>query len=231
MGGARNLANQRFGDLVADHPTDKRDNGSIVWSCRCLRCGSACEVSARNLVNLHTTSCGCARGKPVAKRETFGALVAIERVGTDDRGQSIWLCECECGKTCEVTGAKLRQGAATSCGCGATKFKRSAEANGAVDGTRLSLLNGKPPKNNTSGVRGVFFDKRRGRWVAQIKFQGKNRRLGSYETIEEAAEARREAEQELFDPVLEAHGLEPTSEAAYEEVLRKAVESERTNDK
>ena len=36
-------------------------------------------------------------------------------------------------------------------------------------------------------------------------------------------------EQELFDPVLEAHGLEPTSEAEYEEALRKAVDNEKTN--
>lgn len=33
-----------------------------------------------------------------------------------------------------------------------------------------------------------------GKWAAQIQFKGKKKYLGSYNTIEEAAKARREAE-------------------------------------
>jgi len=42
----------------------------------------------------------------------------------------------------------------------------------------------------------------------------------------EAAEPRREAEQDLFDPILEAAGRAPTSEEAYESRLREAVGKE-----
>lgn len=45
-------------------------------------------------------------------------------------------------------------------------------------------------------------------------------------TLAEAAEARREAEQDLFDPILEAAGRAPTSEEAYESRLREAVGKE-----
>lgn len=156
--------------------------------------------------------------------ERFGSLVAVERVGTSDEGQSVWRCECECGGEREATGAELRYGNITSCGCGATKKRRVDESNGAVDGTRLSLLNGKLPKNNTSGIRGVVWDKRRQKWFAQIKFRGKNHFLGYFDDLADAAEARREAEQELFDPILEEHGRAATSETAYQSTLSAAID-------
>lgn len=81
------LTDQTFGRLVARHPTDRRDSGSVVWFCEC-DCGGAAEVSARNLVSGHTTSCGCAKGRPISKGERFGALRAAERVGTNARGQA-----------------------------------------------------------------------------------------------------------------------------------------------
>lgn len=228
-GRRRDLAGQRFGSLLVMKEAGRSKEGGIVWRCLC-DCGNTVKVKAGNLVNGHTTSCGCRKGKPVEEGERFGSLVAVERVGTSDKGQSVWRCECDCGGEREATGAELRYGNVTSCGCGETKRRRAAEASGVVDGTRLSNLNGKPPKNNTSGVRGVFWSKRRQKWQAQIKFQGKNRFLGYFDDLADAAEARREAEQELFDPVLEAHGRAPTSEDEYEEALSRAVEAERESE-
>ena len=226
---AKDLAGEKFGRLTAIKPTERRDSGSVMWLCRC-DCGNEAIVSARNLANNHTTSCGCRKGNPVKEGERFGSLVAVERVGTDKRGQPIWRCACDCGGEVEAAGIKLRGGSITSCGCGATKNKRVKEANGTVDGTRLSMLNGKAPKSNTSGVRGVVLIKGNQKWRAQIKLRGKTRYLGEYDSLAEAAEARREAEKELFDPILEAHGRKPTSEREYEETLRKAVEARREKD-
>lgn len=203
MARAADLSGRVFGKLTAKRPTERRDNGSVVWLCEC-ECGNTAEVSARNLVHSHTTSCGCAKGVPVAEGESFGALRAVERVGTNAKGQAVWLCECECGGTAEVIAAELRFGSVTSCGCGAERSRRNAETAGIVEGTKLSMLNSRLPANNTSGVKGV---RRRGeRFVAQIKFKGVNRHLGTFATLEEAAAARREAEEELFGPVLERHG-------------------------
>lgn len=46
----------------------------------------------------------------------FGELTAIRRVRSGKAYQSIWLCECSCGKQTEVELGNLRSGNSTSCG-------------------------------------------------------------------------------------------------------------------
>lgn len=48
-------------------------------------------------------------------------------------------------------------------------------------------------KNNKSGVTGVYWHKRDWKWVAQIKVNCRNKYLGLFDTIDEAAAARAEA--------------------------------------
>ena len=50
-----------------------------------------------------------------------------------------------------------------------------------------------PPRSNTSGFKGVYFDRFAGRWKAQIKFAGRRRHLGRFDTPEEAHAAYRSA--------------------------------------
>jgi hypothetical protein len=57
-------------------------------------------------------------------------------------------------------------------------------------------------KNNSSGVRGVYKNKRTDRWCAQITFQGKTKYLGSFETLQEARLARERGE-EIYEDFLE----------------------------
>lgn len=52
--------------------------------------------------------------------------------------------------------------------------------------------------NNTSGVPGVSWSTREGRWKAQIRVDKKDKFLGYFKTKEEAVEARRQAEIEYF---------------------------------
>ena len=48
----------------------------------------------------------------------FGNLVAIKNTGKSDKHRNlIWLCQCDCGNTCEVSGNNLRTGHTKSCGC------------------------------------------------------------------------------------------------------------------
>jgi hypothetical protein len=59
--------------------------------------------------------------------------------------------------------------------------------------------NRKIHKNNTSGVRGVCFDKRRQKWKAQIWVKGRrNIVLGLFSSIHDASVARVTAERKLF---------------------------------
>lgn len=48
-------------------------------------------------------------------------------------------------------------------------------------------------KNNRSGFKGVCLDKRTGRFIAKIHYEGKTHHLGTYATSEEAAAAYDEA--------------------------------------
>lgn len=59
---------------------------------------------------------------------------------------------------------------------------------------RTNGRNCKRSVKNTSGITGVRMDKRIQKWVAEIKIDGTGRHLGSFDTIEEAAAARKGAE-------------------------------------
>lgn len=47
----------------------------------------------------------------------FGKLIAIESVGSDQKGKRIWKCKCDCGNFTSVLMGNLTQGKIISCGC------------------------------------------------------------------------------------------------------------------
>lgn len=58
------------------------------------------------------------------------------------------------------------------------------------------------PDNNTSGTKGVSFDKRRHKWRAYIKINQKQIFLGYYQDIESAIKNRKDAEINYFGEYL-----------------------------
>lgn len=64
-----------------------------------------------------------------------------------------------------------------------------------------NLRNAKRPRDNTSGIIGVSWDKRLNKWIAKIKTGGEQMHLGVYGNIFDAACARRSAES--------SHGYHP----------------------
>lgn len=52
--------------------------------------------------------------------------------------------------------------------------------------------------NNTSGHTGVYWNGRRKKWSAEIRIEGKKRHLGSFENVEDAINARQEAEERIL---------------------------------
>lgn len=123
----------------------------------------------------------------------FGNLIAIEPVKGKYVGRSIcWKCRCMlCGKEKDIPVNQLRKGVQISCGC--YRANRLQKTNGYIDGTSLkNVFSDKVSKNNTSGYKGVF--KKRGKWAACIQYKKKNHYLGSYDRLEDAVAARKEAE-------------------------------------
>lgn len=52
--------------------------------------------------------------------------------------------------------------------------------------------------NNTSGFKGVYWDRRRQKWYAQIGINRRGKSLGYFETAKLAAEAYRAKAREVF---------------------------------
>lgn len=52
--------------------------------------------------------------------------------------------------------------------------------------------------NNTSGITGISWDKRKKKWRAYIKINSKHSELGLYDNFEDAVNARRDAEERYF---------------------------------
>jgi hypothetical protein len=83
---AQDITGQKFGMLTALKPTEKRYRKSIVWLFKC-DCGIEKEISAGEVVNLKTASCGCKRRNPdrdeqLWKREMLRALRLSEEYGS-----------------------------------------------------------------------------------------------------------------------------------------------------
>lgn len=197
------------------------------FSCKC-DCGNMVVVTANRLKGGRTKSCGCLNKKLTGERahklffkdltgERFGRLTAIKESGRNKKGRVIWLCLCDCGNYAEASSDHLQQGYTTSCGCLSDERRRmmapialkkniETNARGLVDGTAAVLLNQTIRRDNKTGVRGVYAGN--GKFYASIGFKRKVYRLGTHSTIEEAAAARKEAEQRIWGDFLEWYNNE-----------------------
>lgn len=203
--GQKDITGQRFGKLTAVRPTKERSSrGSTIWICKC-DCGKETKVELRQLTMGFRKSCGCLRHPPrkdfIGKR--FGKLTVTGYAGKSG-GMHRWQCLCDCGKETIVGQTLLQNGRTRSCGClQAVTYKENLQL---AEGTSITILqaikNGRVIKSNTSGYNGVYYNKRRGRWTAQITFQGRTRYLGSFELLADAVEARRQGEK-IYDAFLE----------------------------
>lgn len=146
------------------------------------------------------------RGKPVSDitGQRFGRLTALYHTDRrDPRGSVIWHCRCECGNEIDVSYNALRYGNMKSCGCRKKEHDQELRTFLThVAGTSVEMLRSrKLPTNNTTGIKGVYLV--RGKYMAKIVFQKKQYFLGTYDNIEDAAAARREAEELINDVVVD----------------------------
>lgn len=203
--GQRDISGMRFGKLTAISPTKERSaRGSTLWKCRC-DCGKEILAEAGQLISGNRKSCGCLShpGLTDLTGKRFGRLTVTEYAGKR-AGMHRWRCICDCGRETVVGQSLLKSGKTKSCGClQAAIYRDNLKL---VDGTSVTALlaakGGRLIKSNKSGYNGVYLDKKRGLWVAQITFKGKTRYLGAYGSLEQAVQARKQGE-EIFDAFLE----------------------------
>ena len=185
---------------------------------KCDRCGNEKEIVARGLCG------GCYKAfrrssdfqyldltqKQIGKR--YGKLLVT---GVKDQraknGGFIVTCKCDCGNDFVTELKNLKDGSTKSCGCYRKELGKPAwnknikfdEANGYFQKTHIPHLTSKTPITNTSGVKGVSFNKKLQKYEAYITIRKKRIKLGFYKNLDDARKARERAEEKYFDPVLQ----------------------------
>lgn len=155
----------------------------------------------------------------VGKR--YGRLVV-----TEELGHGYVVCHCDCGNDKRVRKWLLMQGGIHSCGC---LRRETVPGHGDIkslskDGTNLSILTSKNIRSsNTSGVRGVHWDKTRSKWVGGIKVKGKEKRK-RFEKFEDAVEYRKMLEELYIEPLLEKAPAQKKQSCIPDKELRDARE-------
>lgn len=195
------LTGMQFERLTAIAPTDQRIDNNIVWECVC-QCGNTVFVSGRSLTRKYTKSCGChSEEKRDITNQRFGRLIALYPDESSRKRRIKWICRCDCGNTCSVNISNLRNGHTRSCGC-----LHDIEYRTLIDGTCLELIASTTiPKDNRSDIKGVSYYSKTDSWVATLAFKGRHYFLGKFDTIQEAAQARWQAEDDLVNPFIEEH--------------------------
>lgn len=208
----KELAGQRFGRLTALQKVRREGKSHSYWLCQC-DCGNQTIVEESHLKSGHTKSCGCYRKERMHKRgrdltgERYGRLLVLGPAKETDGAANGWQCRCDCGTICVRSKESLRSGTTRSCGCLQIQ-QRSLNMKKAihfVDGTCVErIASRRTAANNTTGHRGVY-RRENNRWRANIGFQGKSYHLGTFESYEEAVQARLAAEKRLYDTFLEEY--------------------------
>lgn len=189
------LTGNTYGRLtVLGDDGTRTKSGKVLLNCLC-ECGNKTYVRADHLKNGSVVSCGCLNNEK--KHERFKDLTNTE---TDNfkvidkaysKNQRVyWNCICKhCGNHIELQSNQIDR--YSSCGC---KHNRGTKER--MDEIRdpESLKSTKPTAKSSTGVRGVYFYKRKNKYQVFINVDKKPKYLGSYTSLEEATKIRREAE-------------------------------------
>lgn len=195
------LEGRVFGELSVLGPSQTEHTyGGVWWVCECS-CGGRIELPGTRLVTGRVTHCGCQTERRGRFHDITGQsfrMLTVQYRTERRKGPVMWHCLCECGKEVDVSYNDLMYSHRVSCGCKRAEHEKSLpQFLTHVNGTSLDMISStKLPSDNTTGYKGVY--RIRGKFVAKIVFQHKAYHLGTYEEIEKAAEARREAEELLF---------------------------------
>lgn len=127
------LVGNSYGKLTVLSFFGKSCYGKLYYRCSC-NCGNNCVISANELRNGDTTSCGCFQRIGASVRffkhdlsnRKFGSLLAIEKIKHNNR--MCWKCLCDCGNITKVSTSDLLDKKSTSCGCVRNKALASNKA-------------------------------------------------------------------------------------------------------
>lgn len=207
---AEDLTGRRFGKLTVLSRVENQ-RGRVTWRCRC-DCGNEHIVVAQQLKSGKCKSCGCEwrkKGTNYADLtgQQFGRLTALYPTEKRSSKKSVyWHCRCSCGQEVDVTEGGLKDGSYKSCGCLKSELQKNIYTQLHLSGgTCVEILEKRKYRSdNTSGFRGVNLQKN-GKYRASIGFKGVRFYLGTFNSMNEAVEARLEAEEQIHGGFLTAY--------------------------
>jgi len=151
----------------------------------------------------------------------FGKLIVLEKTNKKYQYNNYYLCKCDCGNLKIVLDKLLKSGHTKSCGClhkeiasksGKKSIKDNSKNRIEIDkryNTNFGVITtDKPPKNNKSGIKGVWYNPKRDKWEAHIGINNKRINLGRYNSKEEAIKIRKNAEKEYYEPLIKKMEIE-----------------------
>jgi 5-methylcytosine-specific restriction endonuclease McrA len=111
----------RFGCLTVVCEAGYNSYGCRMFDCRC-DCGEVARLRATHLYQSRrycSRSCALLSWQRVADLtgNRFGRWLVKSLAHTDDRGDAVWECTCDCGTVKAIRGFMLANGSSKSCGC------------------------------------------------------------------------------------------------------------------
>lgn len=187
-----------------------------IWICQCLKCGQTFKNSGQEIFRLQNVGCPeCAKKVNLALREKnakkyigmdYEDLHVIDFAGIkyyNKKNVPIMTCQCKCGNIVDIPLARLKAGQAKKCKQCSKKHLELGHKiiqTASVDGTSIIGIDGRRQKNknNTSGYTGVSWNTRQKKWRAYINFKRKQYCLGNYDNLDDAIQARKDAEKFIY---------------------------------
>ena len=212
------LIGKTFGKLLvierADNILNPSGTTTVCWRCQC-ECGNETVVRACNLLSGSTISCGCYQKRnDYIERDTYITMFTSKGepfyVDKEDYDKVKDYCWSNNGngyiRANTPDGSVYLHQLITDCPkdlvpdhIGGETTRNDNRKNNLRLGTQSQNMQNIPLRsNNTSGCTGVYWDKSRQKWQAQITYNKKVYYLGRFDNYEDAVNARITAEEEYF---------------------------------
>lgn len=220
------MTGRKYGRLTAIG-LDRIENGHTFWKFRC-DCGKTVVIDGWGARSGKIKSCGCFNAERIKKQRKFNEYKIVDgyvKVKLNDENHMLcdiedwerfnghyWFMNdagyavCETMKTGTLRFHKLVTGTTAEVIIDHINRNKldNRKCNLRIATASVNAINRGLQSNNTTGYKGVYFDKRRRVWKAWVKVSGKLITLGSYPKKEEAIAARQAGEEKYYLPQLES---------------------------
>jgi len=219
----KNLVSKVFGKLTVLEKSDKKYYRSFLWKCECnCENKTIIYVSTPSLKSGNTKSCGCLHAESMKNMgennrklneydlsgeygigyTSKGELFYFDLEDYDKIKGYTWFYNPDNYVISNPFGKIIRMNMLVmdSNGEKDVDHKNHITHDNRKINLRIcehfeNIIHSKTYKNNTSGRKGVYWDKSREKWMAVITYNKNVINLGRYDSFEDAVKAREEAEQ------------------------------------